>query len=91
MEYPKCFGTKEYSNTNGICRRCRYYKECAVVDNKKDGTVNSKKQYYFCIKCRSKDIEWFILGKDFDKHKHYIGKCNNCGHNIILAERSRRI
>jgi hypothetical protein len=28
--YPKplCFGTKQYSDNNFICRRCRYHKRC---------------------------------------------------------------
>lgn len=35
MELNDCFGTKEYTKTNYICKRCRHYVECGNVLDKK--------------------------------------------------------
>ena len=92
MERRNCFGTKEYSNTSGICRKCRYYRECAVVENKANGVIRNRTGWrYICPSCRSKDIDWFVLDKEFDKINDYIGKCNNCDYNIKLEDRKKTI
>jgi len=90
MTKRKCYGTKEYSNTSGICRRCSDYEDCAVVKNKVNGVVRNRTGYkYICPECRSKDIEWFILDKTFNKKVDYIGKCNECDCNVRLQDRKK--
>ena len=33
----KCFGTSEFCSTHGICKHCKFYKECGDFVRKKYG------------------------------------------------------
>lgn len=92
MEQRGCFGTKEYSNTSGICRNCPDYEPCSKVEPKKNGTKKNRRQYhYYCKNCGARDVTWFLLKKDFNRAVDPIGKCNDCKKLIKLDNRSRRI
>jgi hypothetical protein len=32
-----CFGTKEWSQNSGICRRCEHKEECGKIENNRKG------------------------------------------------------